>query len=475
MQDTGQGPTAPAAHGRRYGLLPVILLAAAAAIMLWNTWAHSPRCVYDCIQHARLIRTNQDPLDWRPHPAIGLFDHLPVFYYAALGKVNRLLELAAHRRWHPFYLFRVFHAAFIVFIAALYGFRLIPRLVGNDARLVRWFFAAAFLLPNLYLSQVMVRSDHFVFLFVMLLFYLWFEYDFPARMAQSPWRIAAWAALLTAMANSRNFCAAAYVVFLPWGLVLLFRRARSERWRWRLQIAALVLAVLAASSQHYVLRYLRTGLAFEQTQTSKRLVKHRLRAEGFDRRLLFLNTEFGQMLRTPDRHVRFKATASWPMRRYRIAPRPSPCDDDNNAFVPRLYSDMWGDHWLFFTSRTHRLWLKRAVLLAAAPFTLAYFLVPLALAASGAWGLLRGRWPSAGCCAGAIFWLAFAMLVLWISRQPEPGANGTVKFCYLMAYAWLPLIALAEVLRSRPRVARLFCTYTWALLVLCLPLAVFIR
>lgn len=465
--------------------VPAFLLALSTGIMLWNTFAHPPRNVYDSHHHLPLIAANEDLLDWMPHPAEGLFDHLPVFYYAALGKAHRLLEVLSGGDWHPFYVFRIFHIAFIALVAGLFAFSLLPRLTGDRGATARWFMAAALLLPNLYLSQVMVRSDHFLFLFINLLFYLWFRFDFPTRMATSRWRLAVWAVLLVAMANSRNFCMAAYLVFLAWGVWALALQARQARWGWRLGVAALLLAVAAASSAHYALRYRQTGLLFEQTQNSPRFLSFQAREEGFDRRLLFLNFEFDEIWREPNRRAQFHATTAWPARLFDIAPRDASFGDDMNAFLPRLYSDMWGDHWLYFSGRyvkrvdpdnvwAHKYPLKRAVVVAAAPFTLLYFLVPVGMALAGAFGLLRRRAPTAGQTAAAIFCMAFALLTLWIAGQPEPGANVTVKFCYLFAYAWLPLVALAEFLVARPRLARVVRVYTWALLALCLPLAVFV-
>jgi hypothetical protein len=464
----------------------LLLLALVAGIMLWNTFAHPPHNIYDDRHHLALIEANENPLDWRPHPAAGLFDHLPVFYYAALGKIHRTLELASGREWHPYFTFRVFHAAFIVLIAALFAFSLLPRIAGGHPATAAWFLAAAFVVPNHYLSQVMVRSDHFLFLFINLLFYLWFRFDFPARLATSPWRLGAWGALLVGMANARNFCLAAYLVFLAWGLWVLVRHAPRARPAWWLGVAALLLATAAATSAHYVDRYLRTGRLFEQNQESERFLLYRQRAETFDRRLLFLNLEFDAVWREPSRHAVFHATTAWPARWLGIPARDPSFEDDQNSFLPRLYSDMWGDHWLYFSGqRIRRIegasgWalkypLKRAALLAAAPFTLAFFLIPAGLAVAGGLGLLRGRAPTPGQTASAIFMGAFALLVLWIHGQPEPGANVTVKFCYLFGYAWLPLLGLAEYLAPRPRLRRAFQAYTWALLLLALPLGVFIR
>lgn len=470
---------------RRSWFVPVLLLAVATGIMVWNSFAHPPRNVYDSHHHLPLITANEDLLDWTPHPARGLFDHLPVFYYAALGKVHRLLEVLSGGDWHPFYVFRIFHIAFIVLIAWLFAASLLPRMNAGSGAATRWFLAAALLMPNLYLSQVMVRSDHFLFLFVNLLFYLWFRFDFPARLAESRWRLAVWALLLVAMANSRNFCMAAYLVFLAWGLWALLLHARRAGAIWRVSVAALLLAVAAASSAHYAARYLRTGLLFEQTQDSPRFLAFKMKEVGFDRRLMFLNFEFDEIWREPSRHARFHATTAWPARLLHIPPRDPALEDDLNSFLPRLYSDMWGDHWLYFSGRriqrldpqavwSHKYPLKRIVVIAAAPFTLLYFLVPVGLAVAGALGLLRRRAPTPGQTASAIFCMSFVLLALWIAGQPEPGANVSVKFCYLFAYAWLPLVALAEFLAARPRLARAVRAYTWALLALCLPLAVFV-
>lgn len=475
-----------AARSARPGRAGWLLLMISAAIMAWNTFAHAPAAVYDSRHHVRLIEANADPLDWRPHAAEGLFDHLPVLYYAVLGKLHRLVEAVSGLDFHPFYFFRLIHLLAILGMVGLLAFDLLPRMAGATPAGTRAFIAAALLIPNLYLSQVMIRSDHFVALFAQLLFYLWFRFEFPGRLAESGWRRAAWAVLLVAMANSRNFSLPAFVVFFAWGgLVLLWDARRRRGWGPRVGAAALLALVAGLSSVHYAMRYARTGRLFEQTQTSDRFARYQERAKGFDRRLLFLNFQFDRVLANPTREVRFEATKAWPARRLNIPTRDATFEDDNNALFPRLYADMWGDHWLYFSGSrirrldesrvwSHKLPLKRVVLVAAAPFTLMYVLVPLAMAASGLLGLARGQRPSAGQTAASIFVLAFGLLAVWVAGQPEPGINTSVKFCYLGAFAVFPLIAIYEGLLRHPRIARWTVLYVWGLWALCLPLAVFV-
>jgi hypothetical protein len=137
---------------------------------------------------------------------------------------------------------------------------------------------------------------------------------------------------------------------------------------------------------------------------------------------------------------------------------------------------MWADHWLYFSGPKQgetKAELKRVALLAAIPFTLFYFGACIA-ALPRAWSRWRRSLPfDAPSTAALLFLCAFALLLIFVYREPEVGKNSTVKFCYLLGYAWLPLFPMLDRARDYPHAVPVLLGYTALLAVICLPLYVF--
>src|SRR5262249_48597375 len=154
------------------------------------------------------------------------------------------------------------HLVMITLTALLLARGLVPRMTA-DPHLRLWFALGLFVIPNIFLAQVMVRADHLLLFFVSMLFYLWFRFDFPTLLPRSNWRLAAWVACLVGMANARSFALPALALFFFWGLWAIreghgpiSRWSRNIRWR----VAISVGLIIALGGQHYLVRYARTGL-----------------------------------------------------------------------------------------------------------------------------------------------------------------------------------------------------------------------
>jgi hypothetical protein len=441
----------------RNDLLVIAVIAASIAIMVYNTAAHPPKEAYDYREHSPAIARNASLQDLWPKTAPGNLEYNPPLYYALFAKPNRLLELLAGRSLEPYYVFRVGHLVMITLAALVLARGLVPRMTA-DPRLRLWFALGLFVIPNIFLAQVMVRADHLLLFCVSMLFYLWFRFDFPTQLPHSNWRLAAWVACLVGMANARSFALPAFALFFFWGLWAI-REGHGGRWsrdiRWRVVIA--VGLVIALGGQHYLARYARTGLVLSQRIDLPYWARYEKLQRGFDRVPMFTNVQFDVLLTTPNRHAAFRG---------------------GNALWPRLYGDMWTDHWLYFSGPRHGIEMKaefkRVALIAAIPFTVFYLGACIA-AFPRAWlRWRRGLSFDAPSAAALVFLGGLALLIVFVYQEPEVGKNATVKFCYLLGYIWLPLLAMLDRAGDYPRLSPMLLGYTALLAAICLPLYVFI-
>ncbi|MEO1337692.1 MAG: hypothetical protein AAFV29_18760, partial [Myxococcota bacterium] len=147
----------------------------------------------------------------------------------------------------------------------------------------------------------------------------------------------------------------------------------------------------------------------------------------------------------------------------------------HNSFFTLMYSEVWGDHWLYYSGRkgTKKQWPKRILFVAALP------LIPFLL-----WGwartigvlsrrkrAFRTSWPVTMLALYAL--MGFALYVAWQTQGGlTPGKNSGVKFIY-NAYAFPLGLAFAFV---RPLSARRFdawVAYGLLLNLLALPIAIY--
>jgi hypothetical protein len=427
------------------------VLVVAGVVMLRNALVHPPQKSHGYTRQLMCVERNMSLQYWLPRKGVYQYEYNPPYYYYFLGKLAGLVRLYLGPV-HPYYPFRLAQWVMWLGVAALLCFSLLPRLT-QEPWLQAWFVLALFAVPNLYLTLVMVRADNLFLPLAGLLFYLWFRFDFPRHLSRSRWRLVVLVLLLVALANSRSFSLAIFLVFGTWGLWLLLKDAwrRREVRAW-LKVGLAILTVVAGAGHYYLYRYATTGLLFTQNQMVDSYHRYYYRKQiGFDRWPMFLNLRFDRVVKRPDRYAFYDGP------------------HHGNAIWPRLYADMWADHWGYFSTAEDTVARKQVVLVAASVFSLAYFLLPVALALGSLANLWRRRPLSWHQTAAFIFTGGLILLSVFVWKEPEVGKNATVKFTYILAYYWAPFFCLLRLLSGRPRWQRIWFAYTAALVVLCFP------
>jgi hypothetical protein len=429
-------------------IILLFIIMAGVAIMFVNTFTHPPEQSYDYTNHLASIAVSDSITDWMPYRLPKDFEYNPVLYYYA-----HLIEIIVGRTLQPYYYFRLIHISFILLLAYLYGFSLLSHLKINP-KLSSWFVLGMFLIPNIYLSQVMVRGDHLLLLLVNLFFYLWWRYDLPRHLAHSKLFISIWVIMLIAAANTRHFALPAFTIFFIWGIVILLNNKQSSRSSINyFKIITLGVIIVVLSSLHYANRLTRVesvGQSFVTGGNSNN-------QSDFSRGQMFTNIQFNKLWRTPSRGADFR---------------------EGHALWPRLYGDMWADHWLYFSGSfdkgiarpDEKERLKQIVLIAAIPLTILYFGLPLIHSANAISALLHRSRLTWWQTSALLFVGAVLMLIILNWADPRLPNNDNAKFGYLLAYMWLPFFSILAWIQQHPRFLRYLYPYTVFLFLLCLPL-----
>lgn len=435
-----------------WALFLAVLLALPLA---WNVVNYPPQAQYDYGQHRDMILMNKSLKVLVPNIPNNALMTNPPYYWYVLGKATRVVKLLAPARLEPIddtVFFRLAHSAGLCLIAFLLVRRLSDKYRLTPAAQGVLGLGIA-VIPNVYLAQVMVRADHLAFLALYGLLLLWYCRDLGEGFWTARRRdILAWSALVVALANTRHIVAPAVALFLLMAGLRYLKEFGGLSRRRRILAPTLLAVVVAASSHYYGVNYLRTGHLISQPIITPYYQKHAQAAKDFDRVSMFTNMDFGALLEEPNREAPFK-----------------PYD----AFWPRLYGDMWGDHWLFFSgaNRTeNRPLVKKAVFVAAAPFTLAYLLLPLAYGVAAGRRLLSGRMPDLFQSSGLMFAGGLLALVTFVWSEPEPGKNSTVKFIYIYPYVLLPILCIVDTVRRHAGWARVVLAYLALLVAAASPL-----
>jgi hypothetical protein len=265
--------------------------------------------------------------------------------------------------------------------------------------------------------------------------------------------------------------------------VLLVYLVRLEGLRWpRLLVrgAALLTIVAVLSGSWYVYRWRYTG-HITNAYRDRYMEVFQKRRPGFDYVAYFTTFHLADLLETPNRRIGGGTTSI-----YNNNP-------EANSFFTLLYSEVWADHWLYFSgsqAREGKLWPKRTVLFTG-------LLLPPILTVIGAGFVVdlarRGRRvieEQAGQTLSrklvtllerlelSLVPLGIAglgvLLYLYWQTGPAllPGKNSTIKFVYV-ASLFGPTIALLFTRRLKVAAFNLLTCYFLILFVVALPVAMF--
>lgn len=434
------------------------ILFASAVIMAVNSFTHPVKMTYDYWEHLFALRycSYWNFSSFYPLTIPNALEYNPPLYYH-LGRIHYLIA-GIFGDYDPYYTTRILHIFSIMIIAGAliykYLSRYYPLQPGLKITLALCFSAV----PGLYLFQVNVRADHLLFFSSALLFCLWFFRDWSVRLRSSPKARLLWFLLLATIMNSRHFGIVAYGVFLAMGLMALFFVPKTQKDWARLGRLLVFLAALAILSFHiygfrYYLSKKAVGMFAKPTPFHAMLQE---KAKTFDRRILFCNLEFNKLFVSPNRYAPFS---------------------NENALWPRLYGDIWGDHWLWFSGPVElverKAFSKQVIFLLAAPLTVAIVLGCLASFVSfGAAVVRRLQWQPHH-VAAAISVGCMMLYMYYLYTEPMPGNNSNVKGAYIYGYFWCPLVCFIHWLSRFPRLIVPMNTYLFILFIFALPLAIY--
>lgn len=249
-------------------------------------------------------------------------------------------------------------------------------------------------------------------------------------------------------------------------LIARDHKVRSATFVNRMAISALLTTMLAASWPGYQLATLgRLSEVYEDHYLAPYL-PHR---PGFDRVGYFLSFHPVDLLEVPNRNLRELDTVNDKFH-----------NKYGNSFWTLLYSETWGEHWLYFSGKyktENKLWAKRVMLAVALP-TIPLLLFAFFRGVAASVGRIR-RWRSEAEPDTALFMLSFfvlavAMYLYWhLTDGITPGKNSSVKFIY-NAYIYPVGLALCFVAPLRKLEDRVWPPYAIVLFVASLPVVFYV-
>jgi hypothetical protein len=266
-------------------------------------------------------------------------------------------------------------------------------------------------------------------------------------------------------------------------VALLVYLVRLEGWRWSrllLRGAALFTIVAVLSGSWYVYRWRYTGHV-TNAYRDQYMQTFEKRRPGFDYVKYFTSFHLGELLQDPNRRLGGGTTSIY-------ANNP-----EANSFFTLLYSEVWGDHWLYFSgkqAREGKLWPKRAVLVTALAMPPVLALLGLGFALDVTrrtrrvvtahkdrrlWEKLRALLDSLelDLVPLGIAGLGVLLYLYWQTGPALlPGKNSTIKFVYI-ASLFGPTIALLFRRRVSTPTFNLLACYFLLLFIVALPVAMF--
>jgi hypothetical protein len=463
----------PAASRHACRSLVVLLFVIKMVVTVWNGFVFDGT-TYDTGQHAERAesaglvphaKAYNPPLYYLPvlviRPLYDLFDdgHQP-------SGVELVRDLAK------------FNMLYLGGLYALWLFLLLPRLLPDyRGRTVASVLLLA--LPGFQKLAMATTPDNLVGLLTAAALAVWLPAFHADRTRVVSWKRLALVALLAGLLGcTRPFAIPAVVVL--WGATLVLA-LRGRRWLSRNLLALSALATVLAAAPAgawYTARLVHAGVAgpVYPDGYAERIPAHR---KNYDYVHHYTSFYLLPLLKVPNREIT------------KLLPgRPSLKNEYANSVLTIFHSEIWGDHWLYFSGKKDRegkLWPKRILLACTLPVMplvwLRFFLgigtvgvmAVRGLRANSIAGAMRRAWQYLDARAPQV--VVFALLLLggalylyWAHSAFDPGRNTTTKFTYT-AHLFPLLFALAFRLPLSNRAFNAWLGYLLAVWALALPVA----
>lgn len=503
-------------------LLCIFFYLMSLGIMLFNTFSHPAENSYDYHAHMAAIEANKSfflilPDENKPYR----MSYNPPLYYM-LSKVYTISTFFCD--YNPYYFFRILHIIFLSIIYYLYAFILLPRLLPDKNLLILLFTIMYFVIPGVYLNQLMVRADHLTFFILNLLLFFWYYLDFNNILGKSIRYQMLWGTCLIILANTRHFALGAWGIFFVYGVFLIF----TENSKSKLKIAVssvIIFFILIFSSSHYLMRIWETNKS-NWIDDSSYVTKYINLQKDVPLAIKFkmlTNFQFNRLWENPNRTARFgdiKSLQDIPssffedkfinksseeelslLNKFFIFDKTKqvysrdmnmiiePEDkiklsnyihkkiNYNNSFLPRLYGDMWADHWLYFSGKVgedKKIFYKKMIMIAAIPFFILYLGLVILYVINGIKYAIREKVIKINHISAFLFLSVFVMFIFLTNfSMMVIGKNSIVKFGYIYAYYPLPLLLILSFFKRRKRLLNYMVFYSMILYIFALPLIIF--
>lgn len=346
-----------------------------------------------------------------------------------------------------------------------------------------WFLASLLMLslPGLQKLAVMVHPDNAFASLATIGVCTWLFVRDRFRAGQLRFRhLLGFAIAAGAVGLTRPFSIAPVAVLTAALLVYLFR-LEGRRWLRLVPRAAALLAIVGTlSGSWYVYRWHHSGHV-TSAYRDKYIETFAKRRPGFDFVAYFSTFHAKQLLESPNRKMAGGTTNIYSN------------NPHANSFFTLFYSEVWADHWLYFSgkkSREGKLWPKRTVLtlaLATPPVVVLLaggFVRDLVRRSRRALADAKGRKLSARLAELSkrleidLVLLGVAglgcLLYLYWQTGPAllPGKNSTIKFVYVASLVG-PTLALLFRHRIQAFAFNLLAGYFLLLNIVALPVAMF--
>lgn len=410
-----------------------VFLVLKALIVVYNVYAFPTKRQYDAKHHAWRARSAglemgrmayNSPLYYLP----GLI-WVDVSDYFEDGKPSKPPRGTPWKDYETLEKIQWFNVAYVMGALLIWIYGILPLVLSTHRN---WFLASLALLamPGFPKIAVMAHPDVLLLFLAALSFFLTFRW-LPKKPRFG--RNVVLALLAGITGACRPFAVVPMLLLWVLNVGMMTRDTRADieggapRWRQvallGTKVATVSLIVASLSSAWWLYRYQHTGAVMDAYDHNY-VDKYQPLKEDFDFVHYYTSFYFGKLLDVPSR-------ADVP-----IGPGTNP---KGNSFWTQLYSDFWGDHFLYFSGtkhgREHKLWSKRVLFVLALPLSVLLWLGIVTGTIRSVVDAVRRRillHPTL--FMAAAFWGGFLIFVTWQGTAGLlPGKNSSIKFLYI---AW---------------------------------------